>query len=694
MTSVDKNQVSFDLVANVDGFKRGTAEAEAALKSLSRSFNEPSAALDAVAKKSDVATAAFSRMGLAIGAANALTAREMLQFGKRVIDTADALNDMSTRTGVSIKELAGLKLIAEQSGTSLDIVARGLQRLNITMGEAQNGSKAATAALQRLGVTARDPQEAFYQLADAVKASNDPTRIAADLQKVFGRGAAELIPLLKEGGDGLRRAAQESESFADAMARLAPNADQFNDNMAKLKENTAGAAAAVLNELVPALNQLFERFERLNRLRSSGASLMEIITGEVSANTGASLQRVNAEVLDLEATIARLHRNSGGKDQSIIPLTKELARLKALRAELQEMEVERLNVPPPSKSSPSRQTPAPSAGSLSLPAAGRNGRSLDKDALWADQMASGLKEANAELERYAEDMRFVERADMERSNAINAQKQAWVEAGRALEDAMRTPQERATTTFAYLDYMLDEGLISWETYSRKVLEVQDEIDASLRDTTDKSKDAFADLKRSVEGFGKDAANAFADWAMGAEASIGDVAQAWAREMVSMMAYKQLFEPMANAAGDIIGSVFSAIFSAKGNAFEGATGMAAYRNTVVDRPTIVPLARGAAVIGEKPGSVGEAVMPLTRMRDGDLGVKVGGGGGATVIVQLIESPGNGGKTEQRQDGNGNNILEVYVEKIKGSIAGDISAGRGAIPNALAGTYGLNRVPGAY
>lgn len=227
------------------------------------------------------------------------------------------------------------------------------------------------------------------------------------------------------------------------------------------------------------------------------------------------------------------------------------------------------------------------------------------------------------------------------------------------------------------------------------LNVHGQIDDALNKTTEKSKDAFADMKRAVEGWGKDASNAFADWAMGAETSIGDVAKAWAREMVSMMAYKQLFEPMANAAGSMITSAMSAIFSAQGNAFEGQTGMAAYRNQVVDRPTVVALAQGAAVIGEKPGSPGEAVMPLTRMRDGDLGVKVGGaGGGATVIVNLIESPGNGGKTEQRQDGNGANIIDVYVEQIKASIAGDISRGRGAVPDALAGSYGLNRVAGAY
>lgn len=227
------------------------------------------------------------------------------------------------------------------------------------------------------------------------------------------------------------------------------------------------------------------------------------------------------------------------------------------------------------------------------------------------------------------------------------------------------------------------------------LNVHAQIDDAMNKTAATGKDAFADLKQAIDGWGKDAAATFADWAMGAETNIADVGKAWLREMLQMAVYESTFKPLASAAGSIDwGSVISTIFSAKGNAFEGASGMSAYRNSVVDRPTVVALAQGAAVIGEKPGSPGEGVFPLTRNRAGDLAVHAVGGGGATVIVNLIESPGNGGKTEQRQENNGTSVLDIYVEKIKDSIAGDINRGRGAIPSAMSSTYGLNRVAGAY
>jgi hypothetical protein len=41
-----------------------------------------------------------------------------------------------------------------------------------------------------------------------------------------------------------------------------------------------------------------------------------------------------------------------------------------------------------------------------------------------------------------------------------------------------------------------------------------------------------------------------------------------------------------------------------------------------------------------------------------------------------------------------MITVFVEKVKNSIAGDISRGTGSVTGALSRTYGLNRVAGVY
>lgn len=178
------------------------------------------------------------------------------------------------------------------------------------------------------------------------------------------------------------------------------------------------------------------------------------------------------------------------------------------------------------------------------------------------------------------------------------------------------------------------------------------------------------------------------------------------DLVRIQIQRSITLPLAHVmngalAGLDLGSMWGSLFpSAQGNVFEGPA-LSAYRNTVVDRPTLFPFAQGAGfasvprigLMGEKPGSPGEAIMPLTRMRDGDLGVKVQGGG-STVIVNIIEAAGKGGQQQQRTDSNGNQVIDVWVEQITAKVWGDVARGAGPGPGVLANTYGLNRVAGAY
>lgn len=165
------------------------------------------------------------------------------------------------------------------------------------------------------------------------------------------------------------------------------------------------------------------------------------------------------------------------------------------------------------------------------------------------------------------------------------------------------------------------------------------------------------------------------------------------DLVRIAVRQNITGPLAKA----MGGDFFGLFSASGNAFDGAGQVqkfakgGTFSNQVVASPTLFKFANGTGMMGEAGP---EAIMPLRRDASGRLGVQAaGGGGGNAVVVNIIESPGNGGQQSRRSE-NGVDILDVFVEKVKRSIAGDISRGSGAVPGALAGTYGLNRVAGAY
>ncbi|MGV0961433.1 MAG: phage tail tape measure C-terminal domain-containing protein [Limnohabitans sp.] len=230
--------------------------------------------------------------------------------------------------------------------------------------------------------------------------------------------------------------------------------------------------------------------------------------------------------------------------------------------------------------------------------------------------------------------------------------------------------------------------------------------SALRTYIDEATNAAKLTERVITGSLKSMESALAQFVLTGKFDFKSLADSIIADLVRIQIQRSITLPMANAmngamAGMDWGAMWGSLFpSAQGNVFEGAA-LPAYRNTVVDRPTVFPFAQGAGfgrsarlgLMGEKVGSPGEAIMPLTRMRDGDLGVRVQGGG-STVIVNVIESPGKGGQQAQRTDSQGNQVIDVWVEQIAAQMWGDVARGAGPGPGVLANTYGLNRVAGAY
>jgi lambda family phage tail tape measure protein len=185
---------------------------------------------------------------------------------KGAIDTADKLNDMRQKTGIAVEELDALGLAAQLNGTTLDAVSGALGKLAKNMSEAAGGSREASATFAQFGISAQALQsgsitttEALAKIADRISAMPDGWEKAAAAQRVFGKSAAEIIPLLNAGGDAIRDAGAELDRlggrFTGAMASAA---DEFNDNLTRINRSVSMLGMNVANELLPQLNFLAE----------------------------------------------------------------------------------------------------------------------------------------------------------------------------------------------------------------------------------------------------------------------------------------------------------------------------------------------------------------------------------------------------------------------------------------------------
>jgi hypothetical protein len=108
---------------------------------------------------------------------------------------------------------------------------------------------------------------------------------------------------------------------------------------------------------------------------------------------------------------------------------------------------------------------------------------------------------------------------------------------------------------------------------------------------------------------------------------------------------------------------SAIFNAKGNTYSATSGLHRYVNTIVDRPTVFPFAKGGAV-GVMGEAGKEAIMPLGRTTDGSLGVRVANNNSPAaansndVTVNVYNQNGSRVEVRKRKTSKGRE-MDVYI-----------------------------------
>jgi hypothetical protein len=129
---------------------------------------------------------------------------------KNVLDQGEKIGDLANRFRVPAEELQRLGVAGEVSGTSMETVARSMQRLRQSMAEAVNGAGTAREAFLGIGISMEQLQsmsteEVYYRIADALAETTNETDKITLATSLFGsKLAGEMIPYLEQGSERLR----------------------------------------------------------------------------------------------------------------------------------------------------------------------------------------------------------------------------------------------------------------------------------------------------------------------------------------------------------------------------------------------------------------------------------------------------------------------------------------------------------
>lgn len=239
--------VELEIDANTSGFRRAIQEMMQSARDGAKGVENSFAPLQ---KVFDGVRGHIAALGVAVSA-GAFTA-----LIKNSIDAADHLNDMAQRTGMSVEVLAGLKLVADQSGTSLEGLGTAFKKLSVNLVDASSGNKEMSAIFRALDISGTNAQAAMYRLADIMKTLPDGAQKTALAIKLLGKAGEEMIPLLNLGGKELREMIERGQELSGVTKEMAEQADQFNDQLAELKVQSQATGVAMAKYALPALNDI------------------------------------------------------------------------------------------------------------------------------------------------------------------------------------------------------------------------------------------------------------------------------------------------------------------------------------------------------------------------------------------------------------------------------------------------------
>ncbi|MCK9569549.1 hypothetical protein M0R72_11470 [Candidatus Pacearchaeota archaeon] len=174
------------------------------------------------------------------------------------------LDNMSKRTGISVKTLQEFRYAAGVTGSSIEEFEVGLKRMQVTLNKAFEGNKNAVAAIESLGLEIEalkdlSPEEQYRQIAAAIAKIEDPTQRAAMAIQIFGESGTSLLPMMSNLDALIEKARKLGIILTDDQVKAAVAAQAAFEDLDFAWEGLKNQfASTILPNLKPLIEGLIE----------------------------------------------------------------------------------------------------------------------------------------------------------------------------------------------------------------------------------------------------------------------------------------------------------------------------------------------------------------------------------------------------------------------------------------------------
>jgi lambda family phage tail tape measure protein len=417
-------------------------------------------AMSKMAASAELARSAMRNMAAgAVGTVTGLLGvSQAIDSIRAAADRMDKFDEMSERLSISAQTLQEFAYAGKMTGVELDTMSGAIKKLQVSMFEANTGNQESAAVYKALGVAITDVNGNLRKTPDVM---GDLAEVFSNLEsgatknalaiRIFGKAGADLVPFLSAGRDGIKEMTDEAHKLGGVMNDEALKAAaQFNDNLDRLSTLSQAAANSMTSKMIPAINDVIERFIEgrkagLGFFEALGMTTGVTVERALGTNYGKMIGDVNLEIERTKKLIEENKQNPEWIQKFFGSSDKDLEALERKKSALQAMQ--------------RRVALAGTEGGAYEDQNDRRGR--DRFGSQDAAVAQYLREEEARKKAAAEAERLAKEAER---NAIATAKKQYDGRLQTVQAALAAEQGELQFANQYVEELRNQDLINVESY--------------------------------------------------------------------------------------------------------------------------------------------------------------------------------------------------------------------------------------
>lgn len=199
-----------------------------------------------------------------------LVAAFSLQFIQSALGRVDAfiarldnLVKLAQQLDLPTDLISGLDFAGEVTGANITEIRTSIERFTRAAGDAAEGSEEYAKRFRGLGVAVKDvngniksTEQILYDTADALAAADRNVLSGKDALEIFGRSALKMMPLFKDGAEGLKGYIAQAAFFGVVLKKeTVPQVEAIRDAFFRLNASLAGVRIQITERVLSSITE-------------------------------------------------------------------------------------------------------------------------------------------------------------------------------------------------------------------------------------------------------------------------------------------------------------------------------------------------------------------------------------------------------------------------------------------------------